>query len=583
MSEFDIVYKAFKNYLSSTSDISEIRSFLDDMHSEGNISENLECFSTICEIDEDWVDAIHRGIPFIADAVLENRQFVRSEGEVVPIEKVKVVGKDTISDLAKHSNYITKDPEDNGGKIIPDKLMMPKKDNDFAIYENRFLYSLLVYLSQFIEIRLNDILAITGKYHATTKIVKKHASKSRNLSFELSFDETRFNDPMASQNNSSSSALDTIKECFNQTKSLLMTPLMKTVSKAPMVKAPIVKTNVFRFDHNFKESLVLFNFLQSYTKKGYTIKDVSTKISPFASKMSDHFSSLVYLTSYLTYVYGNKIEDNLKKRYEENEKKRKEEEDKRVLSEIRRIGKDIDESGLTTEQYILLLQKGHQVLERQIYEKDEELENVKKSVSEKIQSLDEEFKEDTRQKNEQFDSIVEKKANEVALQSLVKVKEFTHKNEELNSKLNSLEQQKNQLVLQNEKEKSDLVEKHQKEISDITTENSALQKDLNRQLEEAKKKIEELQQDNILLQGKVDNLRNMNGLPSEKDMTEKENFDALEKEKEAFDKYFEKTWKDTKKRIRKETLKIDKEELKKETRERKEEKKKQKEQKKDNK
>ena len=583
MSEFDIVYKAFKNYLSSTSDVSEIRSFLDDMHSEGNVFENLECFSTICEIDDDWVNAIHKGIPFIADAVLENRQFVRSEGEVVPIEKVRVVGKDTISDLAKHSNYITKDPAENDGKIIPDKLMMPKKDNDFAIYENRFLYSLLVYLSQFIEIRLNDILAITGKYHAKTKIVKKHVSKSRNLSFELNFDETRFNDPMANQNNSSSSALDTIKECFNQTKSLLMTPLMKTVSKAPMVKAPIVKTNVFRFDHNFKESLALFNFLQSYTKKGYTIRDVSTKISPFASKMSDNFSSLVYLTSYLTYVYGNKLEDVLKKKYEANEKKRKEEEDRRILSEIRRIGKDISDSGMTTEQYILLLQKGHQILERQIYEKDEKMEELKNSVTEKVKSLDEEFKEDIREKNEKFDSIVEEKANELALQSLTKVKEFAQKNEELNSKLTSIEKQKNQIVSQCEKEKNDLLEKHQTEISEITKENLNLQNDLHRQIEEAKKKIEELQQSNLLLQGKVDNLRNMNGLPSEKDMTEKDNFDALEKEKEAFDKYFEKTWKDTKKRIRKETLKINKEELKKENIERKQEKKKQKEHKKDNK
>lgn len=584
MSEFDIVYKAFKNYFDSISDVSEIRAFLDEMHSESNVLENLECLSTICEIDSDWVDAINIGIPFVADAVMENRQFVRSDGEVVPIEKVRMVGKDTVVDLSKHSNYITRDPEKTDGRIIPDKLMMPQKDNDFAIYENRFLYSLLVYLSQFIEIRLNEILALTGKYQAKTKIIKKQTSKVRNLSFELTFDETRFNDPLAGQNNGSSTALDTIKQCLNQTKSLLMTPLMKEVSKAPLVKAPIVKTNVFKFDHNFKESLALYNFLQSYTKKGFTVRDISTKISPFVPKTGDDFSSLVYLTSFLTYVHGNKLEAVLKKEYEANEKKRKAEEDRKLLAEIKKIGRNIKESGLSSEEYIMMLQKGQTTLERQILEKDQELKDVKDSIREKVAALDEEFRNDLKEKQAVFDKKVEDKANELALNSLMKVQAYSKEVENLKLEKASSDQEyqkkillvsseKKQLEKKAEEEKKQLTTDYEKKLSDVNEKNSAIQKEQNSQIEELKKQLSALKEENVLLQGKVDNLRNMNGLPSERDMTEKGNFDSLEKEKEAFDKYFEKTWKDTKKRIRKETLKINKEQLKEEVKEKKNEKK----------
>ncbi len=576
MDEFDITYGALKEYQDKTNPVEEIKAFLEEMHNENNRDESLECSSSICKIDRDWVDEISRGLPFVIDAVMENRQFVRSDGEVVPIEKVRTVGKDTVVDLSKHSNYITRDPASTNGKIIPDKLMMPQKDNDFAIYENRFLYSLLIYLSQFIEIRLNEIIKITGQYEAKTKIKKTLSTPLRKLSFELNFEDVHLNDPFASKRSSSEEAINTIKTCLNQTKSLLMTPLMKEVSKAAMVHPPIVKTNIFRFDHNFKESLALYNFLQSYDKKGFTVEQVTTKISPFPTKMSENFAILVYLTGYMTYVYGNKIEDSLKKNYLEEEKRKKEAENKKLLADLKRISKNIKESSLSPEEYVMMLQKGTQILEKQLSDKEEEVNETKQSVSSKVKQLTLEFQEELKEEKEKMEKTIEERVNELALNSLTKVKEYSEKMKQMQNSVDKTNQEKLTEISKVNQAMYRMDNDYKKKISDLQSENAKNEKALQQKMDasdqellKAQEEIKALKENQLLLEGQIHNLRAMNKEDPLKDFTEEEFFNELEKEKIAFDQYFEKTWKETKKRIRKETLKLDKEQIKKDVQQKK--------------
>ena len=107
----------------------------------------------LCTIDDEWVKAIEEGLEFVEKAVREERQFIRTNGEVVPIEKMKKISKDSVEHLAKHSEMITHVPED-GKSIIPDKMYMVEKLSDYAVYENRFLYMMLCYLRDFINYRL---------------------------------------------------------------------------------------------------------------------------------------------------------------------------------------------------------------------------------------------------------------------------------------------------------------------------------------------------------------------------------------------------------------------------------------------
>ena len=135
MAKLNKLYRAFIDYRKVTAVDSDLKR---DRKSYKLIDKELEYFEAIkvkCTIEEDWVKEIEKKMEYVTKAVNEERQFIETIGEVVPIEKVKKVSKDSVKHLAKHSNLITKVPE-NEDEIIPEKLYMVEKISDYTVYEN---------------------------------------------------------------------------------------------------------------------------------------------------------------------------------------------------------------------------------------------------------------------------------------------------------------------------------------------------------------------------------------------------------------------------------------------------------------
>ena len=524
MDELYLVYKAFRDYRTQLKGESSITAFKSELKGKSNILEKLESVSTVCTIDEDWVNAIDEAMPYIIKAVMEERQFVKSEGETIPIDRIKSVSKDTVVDLAKHSNYISQKPKE-GDTIIPDKLLMAKKESDYAIYENRFLYTLLIYMKQFIEQRLNEILALTGKYEAQTEIVKKLNNSKHSLDFQLKFNEKRFNDVGLRRGNSLTD-IDKIQSFLVQTQSLLMTPLMKEVSQKPKVSFPITKTNILKFNVNFKNAVKLFEFLNSYNKKGFKTESIHKNISPFTPTLSDEFSEIIYLSSFITYILSNDFEKGLEKQYEENKNKEKKDAEDLLLKEIKKAQKNLAESGLTKEQYINKLEKAINILEKRLSEKDYLIEQANQEMSLTKANLDIEVRRG-KEEQKQEDEIELAKARE----------EFENQNKEIASQLADVINEK-EIVISDCSEKMRVAKEESDEIiSKITSE-------LEAQVEE-----------NRSLKAEFNSMREIAHMEPIKDFTNRADFIELEEEKIAFEKFFNRTWKDTKKRIRKDTFK----------------------------
>jgi len=555
MSDIDTLYQALKEYRRLTDSLSEAKSFFAALKAERNGEQHLDSITTVCLIDKDWVEEIDKAMPFIADAVAEERQFVRSEGEVVDIEKVRVVGKESVEDLAKHSNYISREPEEDG-RIIPDKILMPKKDNDYSIYENRFLYSLLIYLSQFIEIRLNEILSLSGKYQAESVLEKKVTSPKREMTFSLRFNDTRYNDPLSEEINGSDYTLDTIKKNLTLTKILLTTPLMKSVRNAPMVKPPITKTNILRFDTNFKKSLALYQFLLAYDKKGFTVKEIRKSLSPFPDSIREDFYELVYLTSFLTYEYGNNLRDSLEKTYQENQKKKKAEEDEKILAEIRRVQGDITRSGMSSEEYVLLLEKGEKVLEKKVLDLNRSSLSLKNFYLTKIKNIEADFQEqeetDLKKQKANLDSLFQSEKQKVLAEKAYEEKRRLQAENDVAKARNEVYSKVQEAAGKKEVEKQKMASEYEDKLQAKDNEISSLNQKIAALEAEAKERNEQIS----LLSGSVNALRNELGKEGNIDFTSKENFAKLEEEKEAFDRLFEKEWKKTKKQIRKEKLSL---------------------------
>ena len=158
----NIIYRAYKKYREITNDNScqrEIRSIAKP--SEGDV---LEIKRYKCIIEEDWIDEIEKGLVFVEKALAEERQFITAEGNTVPIEKVKKVSRESVVHLAKHSNLITHLPDDESKPVVPDSLYMVEKLSDYTVYENRFLYMLLVQLKEFVSMRHDKISKLRKRY-----------------------------------------------------------------------------------------------------------------------------------------------------------------------------------------------------------------------------------------------------------------------------------------------------------------------------------------------------------------------------------------------------------------------------------
>ena len=367
MKDINLYYRAFTEYRKLTinhKNCMHVRKYIKQANAD---LDKLVAVKFRCVIDEDWVSEIEKGLVYVEKAVQEERQFIRTEGEVVPIEKVRKVSKASVDHLARHSNLITHLPEDDND-IIPDQIFMVEKLSDYAVYENRFLYMLLRYLQDFITLRLEKIRNKVTTYNATLYIDKTIKLHNQNIKFKLDFSDQILNDIYLMEEYKRLPLIDRIEVCYHTVTALLQTPVMEEVSKKPLIKEPITKTNVLKMNPNFMAAVALYEYVASYKKDGFTITENITELSPFGDTVGDEYAELVNITSYLSYKYGNDFVDKLKMDYELEEREIAEAQRIEFEKKLEKIKKRIKDEGVGYEEYILTIENRNNLLNSQVVE-----------------------------------------------------------------------------------------------------------------------------------------------------------------------------------------------------------------------
>ena len=383
MNQLNVYYRALLNYREQTvknRDCTLDRNALSRVNTD---SDRITLKRNFCTVDTDWVEAIEEGLVFIEKAIKEERQFIRSNGEVIPIEKVRNVSKASVEHLAKHSNLITREVE--GEDLIPDQLFTVEKLNDYAVYENRFLYMLLCYLKDFVALRYNSILELSYTYDGSMTMSKTVSLPKQSLVYNVSLTEQRKDDKYLMKSCDIRDIIDRIDLILKAILAFLSCPLMKLVAKAPMLKPPITRTNVLKMNNNFKQAMALYSFIVAYDKPGYTIETKTTELNPFRSDLADEMAESILMASFLTYEYGLDINTILKEEYEEEERQRKEEEYKRRQEKMEAVRRRVMASGESPEEYIMMLEKQIRILEGKCADLDSvraELKDTKEQLAE---------------------------------------------------------------------------------------------------------------------------------------------------------------------------------------------------------
>lgn len=553
MNELDVYYRALSKYRSVTTEDRECTLFRRSVAQADQGNDNIKITRNICTVEEDWIDEIEKGLVFIEKAIKEERQFIYSNGEVLEIEKVKNVSTESVRHLAKHSNLITKEQE--GEDIIPDKLYSVERLNDYAVYENRFLYMLLCYLRDFITIRYNKILDLSNKYDGTLTIKKEITHAKRKLSYSVDLHEERRDDEYLREHNSAKNVIDRMDLMLKTVMVFLATPLMEIAGKAPMLKPPITKTNVLKMDNNFKGAVALYDYIIAYEKPGYVCEVQTIEIAPFGDQLADEISEATGMLSFLTYSYGFNLTSILKSNYELEESLQRERELQKRREQLEALKRRISNMQEEPNEYILMLEQQIKTLEsenRQIIPLKEQIGLLKESENELSNALKLSRQETDELQKELLD--IEDK-HRVEIDGIkAEYDERIHQNIlKHEAEMKELERICSERISQINEQMRRTVEEFNEKISALKGERDAIEQRCN-EIADANKLLEE---EKLIFESRITSLRALNGQVSNDEYTEKDGFEELEREYEALTRLYQLKWGSAKKKIRKRFLNLE--------------------------
>ncbi len=568
----------------------------------------------LCTVDEAWIRAIEEGLVHIEKAIKEERQFIYSNGEVVPIEKVKNISKDSVQHLARHAELITRAQE--GEDLIPDSLYTVERLSDYAVYENRFLYMLLCYLRDFVTLRYRSILELTNRYEGTLSVEREVKSLNRQVHIAMELEEVRRDDPYLREHNPVRSLIERMDLILKTITAFLATPLMESAGKVAMLKPPITKTNVLKMDNNFKGAVALYDYIIAYDGPGYTVEEQETRLDPFRDALAEEMAEAECLLSFLTYRYGLDLTDELKAAYEWEEARRREAELKLKTEQMEAIRRRLAAEGQPQEAYILHLEKHIRALQNEVdrmpglVEELEQHEANERRLTEEVQSLtrrlehlEEAFREAELAHVEQMRQTVADYEQKIQVLCEAHTAELARLTEQHEAEMNALraEQEAALTALRTEHEEETaalrasheaelaaaeaahtatvtaMKETHEAELAALRTEQetrissmtdayTAETDGLRATLAATQAALAESTDENRALtdekrhlHAQVISLRSSQQDISDEEMaamTQEENFDELERELEAFIRFYESQWSLTKRTIRKNLLNL---------------------------
>ena len=309
--------------------------------------------------NDDWIDEVIFTVPYLEKALRNPNKQIITEEEVVKIELIKKVSVESIKHLSKNTNLISEFDEKTQD-VKPSKILNAYKEESFLTYENRFLYTLIKLIDDFIYLRTKgdeDKNAYKGKHHqkanyeATTKVRKEKIK----LTFE-------YISQSAEESKKSGSTKDKMIELQKNMRTLKATNIYQLLEekRATPIKAPLKMTNVLLKNTNFQYAVKLWNYLSD----NMDIKNKSIK-SQKKYEEKGKIKELVdedFFIKYLIFNSLNKqVRDKRKRQIsvEEDKKERKELTEK-LMEQIIDINPDLVEQELKkmiTDKYIVYKRK----------------------------------------------------------------------------------------------------------------------------------------------------------------------------------------------------------------------------------
>lgn len=268
---------------------SEKESFLDGVDSQLSIKNKYQKLI----FDYSWLEKMEETMYYLDNIMRNPKKFIVNEEEVVKVEKSKKATVESIKHLTQHTSYI-QEYNPKTGEVKPSKILNINKEEDYDMYENRFIYTLIINMKMFIArmgtaclngSSLNSVKNIN--YRASTKINSEH------VDIDISLNAIN-NKNLSPTSVGGLSIAQRIEKVNLQLANFMNSDLLKALERAHVsfVRSPIKRTNVILKNPNFQKAMELWTFLEAYDFNNITEENVDDKYedtSTFRDNMNDTF------------------------------------------------------------------------------------------------------------------------------------------------------------------------------------------------------------------------------------------------------------------------------------------------------
>lgn len=244
--------------------------------------------------DLEWVDFIEEVLPSLDEIVRNPRKFIVVEEDIIDISLAKSISVESVRHLAQHTNFIA---NVDGDDVTPSRILNTSKEESYEVYENRFIYTLLKKLSQFINTRYDAISkTINDSDQIQILIESDYKVGNAPLSFKLdSIAKMSFDEAME-LNKEGLTPVERVVRMRQIVNGFMSSAFAKSMVSSALVRPPITRTNVIKKNPAYKKALELWGFIETYDKKGFDISP-TFETKKMDDKLAKDYQGLMFLNT----------------------------------------------------------------------------------------------------------------------------------------------------------------------------------------------------------------------------------------------------------------------------------------------
>ena len=208
--------------------------------------------------NDEWIEMVEFTMPYLEKALTKQIKNIVTEEEIIKIELIKKVTVESVKHLSKNVNLVDQYNQ-KSGEVIPKKILNAYKEETFLTYENRFLYTLIKLIEDFIYLREKQ----SPNQYKGKNYQKANYEAAIKLKKEKINVNVEYNSEMITGIRKTDGTAERIAEIKKSLKMLKQTDVYQTLvaKKATYVKSPLKMTNVLLKNVNFQYAVKLWNYL----------------------------------------------------------------------------------------------------------------------------------------------------------------------------------------------------------------------------------------------------------------------------------------------------------------------------------